>query len=198
MVKKSGSKSRRSSLKKEITLPIISVLLASILVIIFVNIQSTTSSSERSELIKAAVNTSTLLIPDTSFTVTLRDGKADFSDEITQGSVQLSEPYVSVQTSEGIDTFSTMQYSTGGSGEFVAIALFHTIDGTTTFANAYVIGDRVTVQNIKKIAGDKNVYTMQVEYLDRDENAPMSAEPTIKKSLTIQVDKHKIVSTPQE
>jgi cytoskeletal protein RodZ len=197
MPKKNPS-SKRKVLSRESSLPIIFILMAIIAVIVWVNIQRTHEFTYTPTQLETSVNSSTLQIPDTNFTVTLKDGKAEYSDSDMQGNVSLSNPYFSIETSDGYDTFSTMNYTTGGSGEFIAIALFHTIENSTVFANTYTIGDRIKVENIEKISGDKDVYEIKVDYLDREENAPMATDPTIKKSVTLKVDTHKIVSQPQE
>lgn len=195
MPKKNPS-SKRKVLSRESSLPIIFILMAIIAVIVWVNIQRTHEFTYTPTQLETSVNSSTLQIPDTNFTVTLKDGKAEYSDSDMQGNVSLSNPYFSIETSDGYDTFSTMNYTTGGSGEFIAIALFHTIENSTVFANTYTIGDRIKVENIEKISGDKDVYEIKVDYLDREENAPMATDPTIKKSVTLKVDTHKIVTLP--
>jgi hypothetical protein len=190
---------KKSRFKKESSLPIILILLAIAAVILFVNIKPNQEDEiYTSTQLEQAVNSSTLQVPSTTFRTTLENGKAEFSDEDANGYIMMSAPYFSIETSEGYDTFAVMNFNTGGSGEFVAIALFHTLENSTVYANSFDLGDRVTVENIEKISGNKDVYEIRVDYLDKEENAPLVAEPTLKKSVTLQVDTHKITTQPQQ
>jgi hypothetical protein len=196
---KKKTSNKKTKLRPESSLPIIFILLVIGFVILFVNInRSPENESYSPAQLKQSVNSTTLLIPETDFTVTLTEGKAEFLDKDVNGYITMSSPYFSIETSEGYDTFAVMTYNTGGSGEFVAIGLFHTIEDSTVYANSYVLGDRITVENIEKISGDKDIYEIKVDYLDRDENTPMTAKPTVKKTVTLQVNTHKITTQPQE
>ncbi len=198
MPKKSVSKKRKSTPKHHAKdnklLVLLFILLAFILVLSYMSLdfkaaKHNTSSKEKPI---AAVNSSIVTIPDTSFAVTLIDGKGEFSDDVVEGTVSVSEPYFSVKSGSAYDTFAVMTYNTGGSGEFVAVALFQIKDGKATYRGSYPVGDRVKVENITKLSGDKINYSISVSYLDREEGVPMAEAPTVQKTLAFNVDNHRI------
>lgn len=199
MAKKSASKKKslpKRHARDNKLLILLFILLAFVLVMAYMSMDFKKSkhSTYSKEQTVAAVNSSTVTIPDTSFAVTLVNGTGEFSDDMVVGTVTLSEPYFSVKSGSGYDTFAVMTYNTGGSGEFVAVALFQTKNGKATYRGSYPVGDRVVVEDITKLSGDKTNYVVNVNYLDREEDAPMTDAPTIQKTLTFNVDNHRITT----
>jgi len=177
---------------------ILFLLLGFVLVMVYMTMDMKDSKKDARLSMISAVNSSTITIPDTSFAVALTDGKGEFSDSVTEGSVQISEPYYYVNSDGGQDAFAVMTYNTGGSGEFVAIALFQTKDGKAVYRGSYPVGDRVMVKEISKISGDQRNYVISVNYMDRSEDQPLAEAPDSPKTLTFNVDSHRITTPALE
>ena len=177
---------------------ILFLLLGFALVMAYMSIDMKASKKNTRVDMISAVNSSTVTIPETSFAVTLVDGKGEFSDSTTEGFVQISEPYYSVNSDGGYDAFAVMTYSTGENGEFFAVALFQTKDGKAVYRGSYPVGERVGVKEISKISGDQRNYVISVNYMDRSEDESMVKTPGIDKTLTFNVDSHRITTPALE
>lgn len=126
--------------------------------------------------VPGALTSATLIIPGTS------------------NSVALTEPYFLVKNADGNDLFATMVYNTGGSGTFVALALFQDMNDTPVMKGSFPIGDRVVVKSIKQLQLAQNgAYTLSITYLDRKAGEPMATTPTMEKVVEVSVKDHMFV-----
>ncbi len=147
-----------------------------------------------SSQISSLVNTATVSIPEMNTEVLLQNGSGEFVVDGARGAVTVSEPYFSVKTDDGHDLYAVMTVNTGGSGEFVNVALFKNENGDVEYIGAYPMGDRVKVTEINgPIQSQNGEYTLTVDYLDRSPDAPMVEAPTIPKTKTIEIVSSNIV-----
>ncbi len=192
MAKKKKKLSKKHHFESNKLLIILLLFLTFVLLIVYASAKSKPRSISEKEIV-GAVNSSMVKVPDTSFVVSLTDGKAEFSDSETQGNVSVSEPYYWVKTQDGYDVFSVMSYSTGGLEEFVNVALFQETKGKITYKGSFPIGDRVIVSGIEKESEGDGEYMIKVNYLDRAEEDLMSDAPSLEKSTSFEVISHQIV-----
>ena len=134
-------------------------------------------------------------VPDSTFVVTLTDGKGEFSDDIVSGNINISEPYYSVKSGKSYDSFAVMTYNTGDLEESVAIALFQLKNGKSIYKGSYPVGEGVVVGSISngQETGDGG-YIINVGYLDKIEGEPMTEVPIEQKILSFTVKDHMIVT----
>jgi|SRR3989344_3558598 len=197
MAKKKKVLSKKHHFESNKFLLVLLIFLGFILVMTYANINFKKEKSYSHEEIISSVNSSTVTIPDTSFAVGLTDGKADFSDPLVEGSVVVSDPFYTVKNGEVYDVFAVMTYNTGGSGEFVNVALFQVVKGKAIFRGSYPVGDRVIVDDITKSLGEyEDGYAIDVNYVDRTADESMADEPTDFRTLTLEIKNHMIV-TPE-
>lgn len=195
MAKKKKALSKKHHRENNKLMLILFIVLAFVLVIVYSTFKFDKKVSySRDELI-SFVNSSTVSIPDSSFVVSLTDGKGEFSDTTIKGNVEVSEPIYAVRTKTGYDVFSVMTYNTGGSGEFVNVAIFYVGKDKAVFRGSYPVGDRVVVDDIttssEKYDGGYNV---DVNYFDRTQDDSMADEPTEFETLKLAVKDHMVVT----
>lgn len=199
MAKKKKSLSKKHHRESNKLMLILFIVLAFVLVIVYSSFKFDKKVSYSREELVSFVNSSMVTVPDTSFAVSLTDGKGEFSDSVTEGTVKVSEPIYSVKTKAGYDVFAVMTYNTGGSGEFVDIAMFYVIKDKAVFRGSYPVGDRVVVDDITLASEkNKNSYTINVNYLDRTPEESMADEPTEFETLNFEVKDHMIVTPLSE
>lgn len=117
--------------------------------------------------------------------VTLVDGKATTNlipeSAINTETTLVSDPvYGDVNGDKKNDAVILLAQSSGGSGVFVHLAAY--VSGNVAYkgSNAIFIGDRISPQAITI----NNTGLITLTYLDRGEDEPMAAAPTIAKSKT--------------
>jgi hypothetical protein len=77
---------------------------------------------------------------------------------------------------------------TGGSGMFYyVVSARNTIDGYVG-SDGYLLGDRITPQAIEISPNPRHKNVILVNYLDREIDEPMSAQPTVTKSAYLKLD----------
>jgi len=93
-----------------------------------------------------------------------------------EGEITLLEEraYGDINNDEKIDTVVFLAESGGGSGVFIYAAAY--VSGPVNYkgTNAIFLGDRIAPQSISIANG-----AVTVRYLDRNEDEPLAAEPTI-------------------
>jgi len=128
------------------------------------------------------VSSATISIPDEDSTATLVNGKGTFiiSGTASMGEVSLDNNTIEVNGKY----YGTYGLSTGGSGYFMYLGPFEKkADGTLAHTDSAFLGDRIIIQNIKA-EGD----LVTVTYLDRAEDEPFSAEPSVKTEKVFKVN----------
>lgn len=113
----------------------------------------------------SALNT-TFTIDDEE--IMLKEGKAD--------NITLLETAASgdLNNDNKIDTVVLLAHSPGGSGVFIYVAAY--VSGSLGYkgSNALFLGDRIAPQSISISKG-----MVTIRYLDRQEDEPFAAEPTV-------------------
>lgn len=197
MAKKKKTLSKKQHYENNKFLLILLIVLAFILVIVYASVDFKKQKSYSAEELRTSLNSSTVTIPDTSFAVTLEEGKAEFADNTLEGNVEISEPFYSVKNKTSYDAFAVMTYKTGESDEFVTIALFQVVKGKAIFRGSYPVGDRVEVNALSKSSGEyEDGYKIKVDYTDKNVDEAMVDDPTNSKSLTFEIKDHMIVAPP--
>lgn len=90
---------------------------------------------------------------------------------------------------DGIDdvVFLVTQ-ETGGSGTFFyAVAALQTENGYVG-SDGYFLGDRIAPQTINESMNPRHKYVVVVNYVDRLPNEPMTAQPSVGKSVYLKLD----------
>lgn len=195
MAKKKKVLSKKHHKENNKLMLILFIVLAFVLVIVYSSFKFEKKVSYTRDQLLSFVNSSMVTIPDTSFVVKLEDGKGEFSDSITEGTVTVSEPLYSVKGKSGYDVFAVMTYNTEGSGEFVDIAMFYVVKDKAVFKGSYPVGDRVVVDDITLASEkNKNSYTININYLGRTPDESMVDEPTEFETLSLEIEDHMIVT----
>jgi hypothetical protein len=174
---------------------ILLIFLGFVLVIVYSSLDLKKDRSYSREEIISLVNSSMVTIPDSSFVVTLIDGKGEFSDDVVSGDISISEPYYSVKSGKSYDSFAVMTYNMGDLEESVAIALFQLKNGKSIYRGSYPMGEGVVAGSISngQETGDGG-YIINVGYLDKIEGEPMTEVPIEQKILSFTVKDHMIVT----
>lgn len=88
------------------------------------------------------------------------------------------------------DVVFLLTQETGGSGTFYyAVAALATDHGYVG-SDGYYLGDRIAPQTINVSSNPKHVRVVVVNYVDRNEGEPMTAQPSLGKSAYLRLDEH--------
>lgn len=88
------------------------------------------------------------------------------------------------------DVAFLVTHETGGSGTFYyAVAAIATDHGAVG-SDGYFLGDRIAPQTINPSSNPKHVRVVVVNYADRKEGEPMTAQPSVGKSAYLKLDEH--------
>lgn len=146
--------------------------------------------------VKDVMLNSEIKVPGTNQIVTLKNGKADFSEDEAQGTIQMENVFRVVKIGNNdFNVFGIVTVNYGGSGDFNYIVLYHATEQLFEYSDFSNIGDRIIVNSIdqlSKVVNEK--FVVGINYLDRGPNAPMSDKPTINKTLKLDVIKSKFTS----
>jgi len=86
------------------------------------------------------------------------------------------------------DVVFLITQETGGSGTFYyAVAALNTFDGYVG-SDGYLLGDRIAPQTIEKSPNPRHVNVVVVNYADRAPGEPMTAQPSVGKSVYLKLD----------
>lgn len=81
--------------------------------------------------------------------------------------------------------------SGGGSGTFYyVVGAVQQADGTYLGSDGYFLGDRIAPQNINVSQNPRQKNVIVVNYADRAPGEPMTAQPTVGKSVYLKLDSH--------
>ncbi len=178
---------------------LILLLIGGFVVLVFLLTRTVPAILYTDSQIKSTLDYSTVLIPESEVSVSLNNGIAEYEDSEIEGTVEVTDPYLSVKTNEGYDLFATMTYTTGGVGEFVTLAIFEEEDGEVIFRNSFPIGDRVIVKDIiGPESPQQGAYRVIVEYLDHEFNQSLTESPKIQKRLELEIEDHSITTNLSE
>ncbi len=149
----------------------------------------------------------TMRVPQTGVDVTLVGGEANYTDTngTTKGHVSVGPVVTSIRTTDGFDVFTDMTVTRNGEPQVQHYAaLFHVVNPETVkFKSTVLIGDRLPITSIIAKA-DKSVqvnpslsimnsevgYFVEVSYLTRKNGEPITAAPTLPKSISVNVKGH--------
>lgn len=125
-------------------------------------------------------------------TITLTNGRAE--TRVEEGSATMvsteifGEPvYGDIDGDGDEDAGVLIKQEPGGTGTFYYVAAAINNDGNYEGTNAILLGDRVAPQNIQVSGG-----SVIANYADRGVDEPMTAEPTVGKTLYTKFDKGRI------
>ena len=136
----------------------------------------------------------TTFVSDLYGTTTLKDGKSIHKDAKLGESATVEIAIIpgaklniiSDIDGDGVkDNLFLVSQNGGGSGTFVSLVAQLAISNKGKYINAYPIGDRISPQSIS-INKDGNI---EVAYLARVDNEPMSTEPTLLKRIILRFNK---------
>lgn len=138
-----------------------------------------------------------MTVPDTKTVIQLKNGESDYKvdPEIESlGSISLSDPYTvrdvpsTAKSDKRTDIISPLTVESGGSGSFQYIELF-SYNGEKLLEKSYAfLGDRISIDSVStKNGGGQIEYYVVIDYLVRNDDEPMSDDPTHKRETTIPV-----------
>ncbi|OHA62562.1 MAG: hypothetical protein A2556_01770 [Candidatus Vogelbacteria bacterium RIFOXYD2_FULL_44_9] len=130
-------------------------------------------------------------------TIALKDGVGEFvmdSKTNLTGDVFLVAVIGKNKVADGYDIFADLAFNSGGTGIFHNVAIFHLTTSTATYVSSGSLGDRIKVLSATALLTSDNSYDLIVKYLDRRDEEPMSADPTVTKTAKFQVIDHLIKS----
>lgn len=149
----------------------------------------------------------TMRVPQTGVDVTLVGGEASYTDTngTTKGRVSVGPVIASIRTTDGFDVFTDMTVTRNGETQVQHYAaLFHVVNPETVkFKSAVLVGDRLPITSVIAKA-DKSVqvmpsqsimnsevgYFVEISYLTRKNGEPITATPTLTKSIIVNVKGH--------
>ncbi|MFA6416261.1 MAG: hypothetical protein WCW56_02105 [Candidatus Paceibacterota bacterium] len=132
--------------------------------------------------------------PAPSFVV-LRDGVGEFiidSKMNLKGDVFLVSVLGKIKMADGYDVFADLAFNSGGTGIFHNVAIFHLATTTANHVSSGALGDRIKTLSATALLTGDDAYDLNVKYLDRGDNEPMSADPTVEKTSKFKVVDHLI------
>lgn len=149
------------------------------------------------------MNVARIRVPQTGVDVNLAQGQANFTDSTVKGHVALGRILGKVPTDVGYDVFVEMTITTSGPAIIEYVALFRNVGQGIQYTSAVSIGDRLTLVGVTATP-DKSVkvnapqsymsssigYNLAVAYLDRKNGEPMTASPSLAKSMPLRVKNH--------
>lgn len=142
-------------------------------------------SGDTSSDVKSAAMNATYEVEGSD--VTLQDGKAEeaIPDSSTMIKTQATDHFAAGDLSGTgtTDGAIVLIQDPGGSGTFRYVAALLEEDGGYQGTNAEFIGDRIAIQSIS--ISDQLI---TVTYLDRAEDEPMSAEPTLERTQQYRIE----------
>lgn len=138
-----------------------------------------------------------ITVPDTTTVTQLKNGEADYKvdpNSESLGSISLSQPYTirdvpsTTKSAERTDIISPLTVEGGGSGSFQYVELF-SWNGEKLLEKSYAfLGDRISIDTVTtKTGSSPNEYYVVIDYLVRNDDEPMSDDPTHKRETTIPV-----------
>jgi len=143
-------------------------------------------------------------VPTTGVEVALTQGNADYTSGSVKGHVTIGRVLAKVPTNDGYDIFTDMVLTTPGSATMMHyVALFKVVGQGLNYTSAVMVGDRLNIQSVSPKA-DPSVkitepqsymnsqlgYILTINYLDRKNGEPVSATPTVQKSVEVHVKNH--------
>lgn len=105
---------------------------------------------------------------------------SDFTDIEGELTLLKERAYGDLNNDDKTDTAVLIAESGGGSGVFIYVASY--VSGPVNYkgSNSVFIGDRISPKSLSITNG-----VVKVEYLDRKEDEPFAAEPTVPKTLEL-------------
>ncbi len=164
---------------------------------------------EDNAVLATVIGNSFIHVPQTGSDVTLTSGSAKYSDSNGRvtGSVSAGRILGFAKTEIGYDVFTDMTVIKDGQPQILHyVALFHVTSPTNAkYTSSVLIGDRLPIisvvaspDNSKQVSPSKTVmnsalgYLLTINYLDRKNAEPITATPSLAKSITVNVKNHTV------
>lgn len=138
--------------------------------------------------------------------VFLNRGSATVGTGINSSTVMRGPIVGKVQTNDGYDVFTDMTITSANSSTSTMhyIALFKVLGTDVKYTSSVVVGYRLDIKGVVAKANQSNIapvtnvmdsvagYALTINYLDRQSGEPVTATPTVAKSITAKVQNHNI------
>ncbi len=147
--------------------------------------------------VKNVMMNTQIKVPGTNQIVSLVNGVGEFEEDGANGTIQLGDQFAVVKLGENdFNVFANVIVNYGGSGDFVYVVLYHATNQLFQYEDFSNVGDRVPVKSLIPVIEGRpiNGYALDVNYLERANNAPMSDTPDIKKTLSLNVKNNKFTN----
>ncbi|MHB1316780.1 MAG: hypothetical protein ACYCZW_02905 [Minisyncoccota bacterium] len=129
------------------------------------------------EVYSHLIKNSFIVVPDTTYKVSLVDGRASFGTESLGGDVALGNILGAVRFGDKIHVFADIVVQNGGTGVFHYIGLFEMVGDKVTHLSSYFVGDRIIMTGMVFYVEKSEDYKIELSYLDRKIDEPMAMEP---------------------
>lgn len=150
------------------------------------------------------LDSAAIRVPNTGVDVALTQGQASYTNGAVKGQITRGKVLGKVSTEAGHDVFVNLVLTTQGSSvQQNYVALFRLNGTTVTYTSAVVVGDRLTVQSVvakpdpsapmttpQQFFNSSSPYILDISYLDRKNGEPVSATPSVQKTMTVHVKNH--------
>jgi hypothetical protein len=133
-----------------------------------------------------------IIIPDTDISIDLINGSATFENNNSEGSITILS--ILNQFNNEQDVFAEAIVEFGGSGSFKYLMSFENPENLKYKSYAF-IGDRVPFISLTQLDTDNTGYFIELIYLDRAKDAPLTSQPNIKTSKIFRIENANILPT---
>lgn len=131
---------------------------------------------------------SEIVVPDTDIRVSLVDGRASYGTDRDGGDVFLSRVLGTVKVSEDmVHVFADIAVSSGGTGVFHYVGLFEVQQNNVQHRSSTFIGDRIMLEKVTLMSVFKDSYTVEINFLGRDDEQVLAEEPIVPKRVIREV-----------
>ncbi len=156
----------------------------------------------------SSISNSHIRVPSTGADVWLKNGYAEFVYGNVSGHVTLGPVIGKVVTNDGDDIFLDMTLSTDKTTEVNHYLAVFNVNGTLVkYSSSLFIGSRLSFQSVSAlvnqatiIKGKQNImnstigYILTVNYLSLNDGEPVTAAPSVPRSITVHVKNHIITN----
>lgn len=129
-----------------------------------------------------------IIVPETDIRISVVDGRASYGTYTEGGDVFVSRVLGAVKVSEDVvHVFADIAVSSGGTGVFHYVGLFEVQQNNVQHRSSTFIGDRIMLEKVTLMSVFKDSYTVEINFLGRDDEQVLAEEPIVPKRVIREV-----------
>lgn len=129
-----------------------------------------------------------IIVPETDIRISVVDGRASYGTYTEGGDVFVSRVLGAVKVSEDVvHVFADIAVSSGGTGVFHYVGLFEVQQNNVQHRSSTFIGDRIMLEKVTLMSVFKDSYTVEINFLGRDNEQALAEEPIVPKRVIREV-----------